>query len=180
MFTIFVAVSFPFKSFILSQYSASPSLLFGITGKSISMHTYTNYFIFYYSLLFTYTNSGKNRQCDSVVPFESGNYCMLQSELLVRWRNSCETETDSWSCINPLEELYADYLLRPSVYYFINRNKECSLIYSFHYTSAKGEYDYVDMLEDHFDNCVSSFITIKAEVDNFKLTVGKKMCRTVL
>ena len=29
----------------------------GITEKSISLHTYTNYFIFYYSLLFTYTKS---------------------------------------------------------------------------------------------------------------------------
>lgn len=37
----------------------------------------------------------------------------------------------------------------------------------------EGEYDYVDMLEDHYDHCVSSTVTVHAEVDNFKLSVDK-------
>jgi len=37
----------------------------------------------------------------------------------------------------------------------------------------EGEYDYVDMLEDHYDYCVSSSVIINAEVDNFKLSVDK-------
>ena len=32
---------------------------------------------------------------------------------------------------------------------------------------------YIDMLEDHYDNCVSSTVTIHAEIDNFKLSVDK-------
>jgi len=36
-----------------------------------------------------------------------------------------------------------------------------------------GEKFYIDMLEDHFDNCVSSTVTVHAEVDNFRLSVDK-------
>jgi hypothetical protein len=36
-----------------------------------------------------------------------------------------------------------------------------------------GKKYYVDMLEDHFDSCVSSTITVHAEVDNYKLSVDK-------
>ena len=50
------------------------------------------------------------------------------------------------------------------------------MIDSFHYTPAKGGYDYVDMLMDHFDYCVSSSVTIHAEVGNYKLTVDKTKC----
>jgi hypothetical protein len=37
----------------------------------------------------------------------------------------------------------------------------------------EGEKYYVDMLEDHYDYCISSTVTINAEVDNFKLSVDK-------
>lgn len=37
----------------------------------------------------------------------------------------------------------------------------------------EGEYVYIDMLEDHYDYCVSSSVTIHVEVDNFKLSVDK-------
>lgn len=36
-----------------------------------------------------------------------------------------------------------------------------------------GEEYYVDMLEDHYDNCVSSTVTVHAEVEYFKLSVDK-------
>ena len=36
-----------------------------------------------------------------------------------------------------------------------------------------GEHYYVDMLEDHYDNCISSSVTIHVELDNYKLTVDK-------
>jgi len=39
-----------------------------------------------------------------------------------------------------------------------------------------GEKHYVDMLEDHYDHCVSSSVTVNAEVDYFKLTVDKTKC----
>ncbi len=37
----------------------------------------------------------------------------------------------------------------------------------------EGEEYYVDMLEDHYDYCISSTVSINAEVDNFKLSVDK-------
>jgi hypothetical protein len=37
----------------------------------------------------------------------------------------------------------------------------------------EGEKYYVDMLEDHYDHCISSTVTVHAEVDNFKLSVDK-------
>ena len=40
-------------------------------------------------------------------------------------------------------------------------------------SQMEGEYVYIDMLEDHYDYCVSSSATIHAEVDNFKLSVDK-------
>jgi hypothetical protein len=36
-----------------------------------------------------------------------------------------------------------------------------------------GENLYTDMLEDHFDNCVSSTVTIHAQMSNFRLSVDK-------
>lgn len=36
-----------------------------------------------------------------------------------------------------------------------------------------GKHYYVDMLEDHYDNCISSSVTVHAELDNYKLTVDK-------
>ena len=38
---------------------------------------------------------------------------------------------------------------------------------------VEGKNDEVDMLEDHYDNCVSSSVTIHAELNNFKLSVDK-------
>jgi hypothetical protein len=36
-----------------------------------------------------------------------------------------------------------------------------------------GELHYVDMLEDHYDYCIRSTVTVHAEVEKFKLTVDK-------
>lgn len=35
---------------------------------------------------------------------------------------------------------------------------------------VEGEEYYIDMLEDHYNNCVSSTVTVHSEIDNFKLS----------